>query len=180
MDSSYHIRTNVSVRRELFKALEYILHIRERCYFSLVCIFKKFIKNLNPKVDVQKGTLKSREMFDNRCVSFIQFTFSFIIVMWSSMCTMLILVRVCIWVLGFYKLKSLGALMSSLEFCSWIVAKWLCSSFCLFDELDELHAMDEKIFNDFLIGKWQWLLDVIKAHLIHDLYFLYVVRHLSQ
>ena len=29
-----------------------------------------------------------------------------------------ILVRVCIWVLGFYKLKDLGVLMDSFEFCS--------------------------------------------------------------
>ena len=34
------------------------------------------------------------------------------------MTTLSILVRVCIWVLGFYKLEALGVLMGSLEFGS--------------------------------------------------------------
>ena len=50
------------------------------------------------------------------------------------MIKMYVLVRVCAWVLGFYKLEALGALMGFLEFCS------LCS----FDTIIELHAMNEK------------------------------------
>ena len=34
------------------------------------------------------------------------------------MTTLSILVRVCIWVLGFYKLEVLGALVGSLDICS--------------------------------------------------------------
>ena len=36
------------------------------------------------KVDVQKEALRFRENFDNKCVSFIQLTFSFIVVIWIS------------------------------------------------------------------------------------------------
>ena len=32
---------------------------------------------------------------------------------------------------------------------------WRC--LCLFDAIVDLHAMDEKMFNDFLIGKWKWI-----------------------
>ena len=34
--------------------------------------------------------------------------------------------------------------------------------------------MDENMFHDFLIGKWNWIVYVIKAYLFHDLYFVYV------
>ena len=34
----------------------------------------------------------------------------------------------------------------------------------------------KKLFNDFLIGKWNWILYVIKASLIHDFYFVYEVE----
>lgn len=54
--------------------------------------------------------------------------------------------------------------------------KLLCSCLCVFDVVVELHAMDEKMFNDFLIGKWKWFLYVIKAYLINALYFVYVVE----
>ena len=39
----------------------YIIYIRERYYFSLVCTFNKAIKNFEVKVDVQKGALRFRE-----------------------------------------------------------------------------------------------------------------------
>ena len=43
----------------------------ERCYCSLVCTFKKVIKNVEVKVDVQKGTLGRRENLTiNMLVSF--------------------------------------------------------------------------------------------------------------
>ena len=60
MDSTYHVRTNVSVRRGTsFEALAYKVNIRERfLFFSLVCAFKKAIKNFEVNVDVQKGALK--------------------------------------------------------------------------------------------------------------------------
>ena len=35
--------------------------------------------------------------------------------------------------------------------------------------------MDEKMFNDFLVGTWKWIINVVKAYLFHDLYFVYVV-----
>jgi hypothetical protein len=58
--------------------------------------------------------------------------------------------RVCIWILGFYKLEALGALMGFLDICS----------LCLFDEIVGLHAIDEETFNELLIGKWTHILCV--------------------
>ena len=34
VDSSYHVRTNVSVRRGMFEALAYILYVREEVFIS--------------------------------------------------------------------------------------------------------------------------------------------------
>ena len=36
--------------------------------------------------------------------------------------------------------------------------------------------MVEKMFNDFLFEKWNWISYVIKAYLIHDLYVVKVVE----
>ena len=49
MDSSYHVRTNLNVRRGINWALVYIVYIRERYSFSLVYASNKavllFIQN---------------------------------------------------------------------------------------------------------------------------------------
>ena len=81
------------------------------------------------------------------------------------MTNMYVLVKVCIWVLGLYKLEALGGLMGFLEFCS----------LCLFDVIIKLHPMIEKTFNDFLIGKSKRII-YNKACLIHGLYYVYVVE----
>jgi hypothetical protein len=52
----------------------------------------------------------------------------------------------------------------------------LQSQFVLFDAIVELYVMDNKMSIDFLIRKWAYILRVIKAYLIHDLYFVYVVE----
>ena len=64
----------------LFEALMYIVRIKERYYFSLECTFRKVVKGWKVKINVQRGALRFREKFDNRCVNFILFIFSFIIV----------------------------------------------------------------------------------------------------
>ena len=70
-----------------------------------------------------------------------------------AMTTMSIIVRVCIWVLGFHKSEAPGQLIGCLcVLLSKFVAKLLCSSLCLFDAIVELHAMGETLFNDFLFG----------------------------
>ena len=68
------------------------------------------------------------------------------------MTTMFILVRFCICVLSFYKLNALGTLMAPLGFALQIVDKLICSCLCLLDAIVDLHTMDERIFNAFLIG----------------------------
>ena len=85
-----------------------------------MCTFKKATKNVEVKVDVQKGGPWLQGKFDNKCASSVQFTFSSIVVIWQYflMTTLFILDGVCIWILGFYKLKAHGALMGSLEFFS--------------------------------------------------------------
>ena len=66
----------------------------------------------------------------------------------------------------------------------WTRTKLLCSYLCMFDAIVELHAMNEKMFNDFFIGKCKWILYVIKACLIHVyfiiLFFAYVVKAFCQ
>ena len=48
---------------------------------SLVCAFKKAIKNIQVKVDVQRGGLRFRIKIDKRYASFTQITF-FIQLIW--------------------------------------------------------------------------------------------------
>jgi hypothetical protein len=40
----------------------------------------------------------------------------------------------------------------------------------------ELTCIDEKVFNEFLIGKWKYIAYIIKAYTFHDLSFVYVVE----
>ena len=40
----------------------------------------------------------------------------------------------------------------------------------------ELHPMNEKIFNNLLIGKWKYIVYVKKAYLFQELYFIYLVE----
>ena len=65
-----------------FKALVYIVYMKTRYYFSLVRTSKKSLKKFELRVDVQKRALSFRGKLDNRCVSFIQFTFSSNVVIW--------------------------------------------------------------------------------------------------
>ena len=67
------------------------------------------------------------------------------------MAAMPIFVRVCTWVLVFYKLEALECSCAPLRLLSRFVTKLLCFCLCLFHVIDELHAMNEKMFNDFLI-----------------------------
>ena len=57
---------------------------------------EKAIKNFEVKVDAHKGILTFRGKIDNKCVGFIQFVFSSIVVIWeaSPMTIMSILVKV--------------------------------------------------------------------------------------
>jgi hypothetical protein len=83
------------------------------------------------------------------------------------MTIMLLLVRFCIWVLGFYNERLLKLSWASLGFALYKVGKLLCSYLCLFDTIIEVHAMNENI-EDFLIEKWKWNLYVINPSLICD------------
>ena len=44
---------------------------------------------------------------------------------------------------------------------------------CLFDAIVDLHAMDDKMLNDFRIGKWKWIFYVRNSYSIWDIYFVY-------
>ena len=46
-----------------------------------MCTFRKVVKSVEVKVDVQKGALGLEDYFDNRCVGFIRFAISYIVVM---------------------------------------------------------------------------------------------------
>ena len=47
---------------------------------------------------------------------------------------------------------------------------------CLGSLYYELYLLDEKIFYDLFVGKWKWILYIIRAYLFHDLYYVYVVE----
>ena len=85
-----------------------------------MCTYRKTIIFFEVKVDVQKGALRFKEIFDNGHVSFIQLMFSSIVVRWSQslMTIMYVLIKVSIWVPGFYKQEALEGLMGFLKFCS--------------------------------------------------------------
>ena len=53
----------------------YIVYMRERYYFSLVCTFEMVVNFFQVKVDVQKKVLRYTRKVDNICVNFIQSTF---------------------------------------------------------------------------------------------------------
>ena len=59
---------------------------------------------------------------------------------------MSIFVRVCIWVLGFYKVEALEQLMGFLKV--WLSGLWLSYCAIVFACVDAI-VMDEKLFNDF-------------------------------
>lgn len=61
-----------------------------------------------------------------------------------------ILVEVCIWILGLYKVEVIEVHASPSEFCFRMAAKFLCSCLCLFDAIVVLHPTDVKVVNDFL------------------------------
>ena len=69
----------MSVRRGVISKA--VVYKKERYYFSIVCTFKKAIKYSEVKVDVQEWALSFRKKND-RCVSFVQLTISFIVVIW--------------------------------------------------------------------------------------------------
>ena len=64
MDSSYHVlQTNVSVRRGIIWGISvHNIHKKEG-FFSLVCAFKKAIKNFKVKVDVQRWVPRFQQIF---------------------------------------------------------------------------------------------------------------------
>ena len=55
---SCHVQTNV-----LFEALAYMVYIREKYHFSLVCTSRKAIISFEVKIDVQKGGPSCLEKF---------------------------------------------------------------------------------------------------------------------
>jgi hypothetical protein len=62
----------------------YIVYIKERHLFSLVCTFRNAINKFEVKINVPNGALRFREFFTiYECASFIQFTFASIVVIWQ-------------------------------------------------------------------------------------------------
>ena len=93
----------------------YIIYIRERHYFSPMWTFQKAIKNVEVKVDVQKGALSLRRKTDNRCTS-SHFHPSF---SYDNSPQWLFGSFLLGFAIGsrFYKLKAHELLMGSLEIC---------------------------------------------------------------
>ena len=100
-----------------------VVYEREVFCFSLVCTFRKAIKNFEVKVNVQLfRVLRSRARFDNKCAGIIQYMFSYVnVISMSSITILSILVKVCISILGFANWRHLdhscALLRFPLEFC---------------------------------------------------------------
>lgn len=118
-----------------------------------------------------KRALRCREKFDNICVGFIRFTFPSSVAKWPWFlmiyCMFLLGLALRFWI--FYKLEALGAFMSFFEFCS-VDGGWLSVLLCktIWYNRWVTTIMDKIMFNDCLIGKWKWILRVVKAYFIHD------------
>ena len=139
--------------------LVYIVYIREMYYFSLVCMFKKAIKIFEANVSVQKGALRFRENFDNRCQFhgihiFIHCCHTVIV----SMTTLFILVRVSVWVPHFINWRLLEHSWAPSSFVLWVVAKLVCS--CLFVCLMQSLSYMLWMKNVHWLSHWklQWIL----------------------
>ena len=78
VDSSYHIRTNMSVRRGISV---HSIHNGVVLFF-LQRVHLERLLEFEVKVDVHKGAQRFKREVDNKCVSFIQFVFSSIVVIW--------------------------------------------------------------------------------------------------
>ena len=124
------------------------------------------------------GALRLRGGINYRCVSFIHFTLSSILSddtspQWLP-CPPCHGLHLGLW---FYKIRLLHCSWAPFSFALQIVAKLLWAPlFCLLDATIELHPMNEIFCNDFFIEKWKRFSYVIKAYLIHDFHFVYVVE----
>lgn len=83
VDSSYHIHPKRECKKEIIWGTSvYGIH-KGRTLFLVVSTTRKAINFFDVKVDAQKAPLRFRGKFDNRFVSYIQFTLSTIGVMRS-------------------------------------------------------------------------------------------------
>ena len=90
----------------------------------------------------------------------------------SSIIHMVMVIDDCPFLLGF----AFGfQVFINFIFLSKLWLSYLCSCLSLFDAIVELHAMDAIMLEKFCIGKQEWMLHVIEAYLVYDLYFLYLV-----
>ena len=144
-----------------------------------MCTFQKAIKDFEVKVHVLKGAPKFK--VNNLTIdvlissnSYFQSSLSY----GNSMNIMSILVWFAFGFLVSSNWRLLECSWTPLSFDLQIVVQLLCSCLYLIDAIIELHATNEKKFNEFLIGKWKWVLYVIKAYLIHDLYVVHVVKEI--
>ena len=154
-DSSYNVWTNESVRRGIIWGINAHNICKGDVLFSLVCTFRKAIKNFEVKVNVQKWDLRFRARLENRCVSFIQFMFSYVIVIWQ--CLQWLSYRFAIWILDLQIGGTWIAHVLSCVFllnCGKVIVLLPFFVWCI---IELIYAMEEKMFNDFLIGKWKWV-----------------------
>lgn len=60
MDSSYHVRTDVTARKDIFWGISVDTICKGEVLVSLVCIFKKGTKKYEVKLEVQDEALSFR------------------------------------------------------------------------------------------------------------------------
>ena len=86
---------------------------------------------------------------------------------------MSIFVRVCIWVLGFYKVEALEQLMGFLKV--WLSGVWLSYCAIVFACVDAI-VMDEKLFNDFFLLEVNFICIIIHHCHIYFTFLLHLIN----
>jgi hypothetical protein len=145
-----------------------------------VCTFRVAIKNFKVKVNVQKGAVRFRGKKNDNIYLLVSSNLGYYsFLSYDDSPQWLPSTFLLGFAFGFHDLQTRGSWSAHGLCWDLLFGLWLgydCSCLCLFDANVEVHAMDEKTFNDFLIEKWRWISSIIKASSIHSSYFVYVVE----
>ena len=141
------ILTNVSVRRGMIWGTSvHNIHKGGVFFFSSVYIWILGYWLFWSKARCTKGSPKIQIINGQHMCQFhpINIFIHCYYMVTSSMTTMHVHVRVCIWVSRFLQTSgSWSAHWASFSYALWFVPKSLCSCLCLFDMIIELHTMNQ-------------------------------------
>ena len=126
VDSSYHIWTNMSIERGvLWDIIVHSIHVKERYSFFYSVYIQQGYYYFELNIDVQKGTYVLEKWLTINVLVSSTLCFHPLLSYGNSPQSLSypFLLRLCVWVLGCYKLEILGVLIGSLE--SVLSRPWL-------------------------------------------------------